>query len=121
MIKCDMDFVLYPLDVQKCAVDFSSCKFGRRFQHPFGSFLSALMNLQYFKRDVLRIGKHIQFNSARVSSPRYRYIPVHHKPCHQSNMSRIRSWNISFNFVTPLLHLYLNQLTLSFAFVFRRC
>lgn len=27
MIKCDMDFVLYPLDVQKCAVDFSSCKY----------------------------------------------------------------------------------------------
>jgi hypothetical protein len=26
IIKCDMDFVLYPLDVQKCAVDFSSCK-----------------------------------------------------------------------------------------------
>jgi len=22
-----MDFVLYPLDVQKCAVDFSSCKY----------------------------------------------------------------------------------------------
>ena len=27
IIKCDMDFVLYPLDVQKCPVDFSSCKF----------------------------------------------------------------------------------------------
>ncbi|KAL0272175.1 UNVERIFIED_CONTAM: hypothetical protein PYX00_005255 [Menopon gallinae] len=27
MIKCDMDFVLYPLDVQKCAVDFSSYKY----------------------------------------------------------------------------------------------
>lgn len=26
IIKCDMDFVLYPLDVQKCPVDFSSCK-----------------------------------------------------------------------------------------------
>lgn len=26
IIKCDMDFVLYPLDVQKCKVDFSSCK-----------------------------------------------------------------------------------------------
>lgn len=26
IIKCDMDFVLYPLDVQKCSVDFSSCK-----------------------------------------------------------------------------------------------
>lgn len=26
IIKCDMDFVLYPLDVQKCFVDFSSCK-----------------------------------------------------------------------------------------------
>lgn len=26
VIKCDMDFVLYPLDVQKCPVDFSSCK-----------------------------------------------------------------------------------------------
>ncbi|BES95402.1 glycine receptor beta [Nesidiocoris tenuis] len=26
-IKCDMDFVLYPLDVQKCAVDFSSYKY----------------------------------------------------------------------------------------------
>lgn len=28
IIKCDMDFVLYPLDVQKCSVDFSSCKDG---------------------------------------------------------------------------------------------
>lgn len=27
VIKCDMDFVLYPLDVQSCPVDFSSCKF----------------------------------------------------------------------------------------------
>lgn len=27
VIKCDMDFVLYPLDVQTCPVDFSSCKF----------------------------------------------------------------------------------------------
>ncbi|XP_024081563.1 glycine receptor subunit alpha-2-like isoform X2 [Cimex lectularius] len=27
LIKCDMDFVLYPLDVQKCAVDFSSYKY----------------------------------------------------------------------------------------------
>ncbi|XP_069702867.1 glutamate-gated chloride channel-like [Periplaneta americana] len=27
IIKCDMDFVLYPLDVQKCAVDFSSYKY----------------------------------------------------------------------------------------------
>lgn len=26
VIKCDMDFVLYPLDVQTCPVDFSSCK-----------------------------------------------------------------------------------------------
>lgn len=26
IIKCDMDFVLYPLDVQSCPVDFSSCK-----------------------------------------------------------------------------------------------
>lgn len=26
IIKCDMDFVLYPLDVQKCSVDFSSCE-----------------------------------------------------------------------------------------------
>ncbi|KAF6206473.1 hypothetical protein GE061_017706 [Apolygus lucorum] len=26
-IKCDMDFVLYPLDIQKCAVDFSSYKY----------------------------------------------------------------------------------------------
>lgn len=26
IIKCDMDFVLYPLDVQFCPVDFSSCK-----------------------------------------------------------------------------------------------
>lgn len=25
IIKCDMDFVLYPLDVQSCPVDFSSC------------------------------------------------------------------------------------------------
>ena len=27
IIKCDMDFVLYPLDVQFCPVDFSSCEF----------------------------------------------------------------------------------------------
>ncbi|XP_077283054.1 glycine receptor subunit alpha-4-like isoform X2 [Arctopsyche grandis] len=27
IIKCDMDFVLYPLDVQNCAVDFSSYKY----------------------------------------------------------------------------------------------
>ncbi|KAJ1530478.1 hypothetical protein ONE63_005377 [Megalurothrips usitatus] len=27
IIKCDMDFVLYPLDIQKCAVDFSSYKY----------------------------------------------------------------------------------------------
>lgn len=26
VIKCDMDFVLYPLDVQNCPVDFSSCE-----------------------------------------------------------------------------------------------
>ena len=29
IIKCDMDFVLYPLDVQKCPVDFSSCELER--------------------------------------------------------------------------------------------
>lgn len=29
IIKCDMDFVLYPLDVQKCPVDFSSYKYSR--------------------------------------------------------------------------------------------
>lgn len=33
IIKCDMDFVLYPLDVQKCAVDFSSCKFSCHSQN----------------------------------------------------------------------------------------
>ncbi|RZF44395.1 hypothetical protein LSTR_LSTR010024 [Laodelphax striatellus] len=27
ILKCDMDFDLYPLDVQKCAVDFSSYKY----------------------------------------------------------------------------------------------
>ncbi|XP_041770852.1 glycine receptor subunit alpha-1-like isoform X1 [Anopheles merus] len=27
IIKCDMDFVLYPLDVQRCPVDFSSYKY----------------------------------------------------------------------------------------------
>ncbi|XP_049789238.1 glycine receptor subunit alpha-4-like [Schistocerca nitens] len=27
IIKCDMDFVLYPLDVQRCDVDFSSYKY----------------------------------------------------------------------------------------------
>lgn len=27
VIKCDMDFVLYPLDVQNCPVDFSSCEY----------------------------------------------------------------------------------------------
>lgn len=27
IIKCDMDFVLYPLDVQFCPVDFSSCEY----------------------------------------------------------------------------------------------
>lgn len=25
-----MDFVLYPLDIQKCAVDFSSCEYTQR-------------------------------------------------------------------------------------------
>uniref|UniRef100_A0A182QAQ6 Neurotransmitter-gated ion-channel ligand-binding domain-containing protein n=1 Tax=Anopheles farauti TaxID=69004 RepID=A0A182QAQ6_9DIPT len=29
IIKCDMDFVLYPLDVQRCPVDFSSCMCNR--------------------------------------------------------------------------------------------
>lgn len=27
VIKCDMDFVLYPLDVQTCPIDFSSCEY----------------------------------------------------------------------------------------------
>ncbi|XP_037926157.1 glycine receptor subunit alpha-4-like isoform X2 [Hermetia illucens] len=30
IIKCDMDFVLYPLDVQKCPVDFSSYKYSKK-------------------------------------------------------------------------------------------
>ena len=37
IIKCDMDFVLYPLDVQKCAVDFSSCKYDSFFIPWLGS------------------------------------------------------------------------------------
>lgn len=31
IIKCDMDFSLYPLDVQFCPVDFSSCRILLRF------------------------------------------------------------------------------------------
>lgn len=38
IIKCDMDFVLYPLDVQTCAVDFGSCK--RNFIYVFVFFLT---------------------------------------------------------------------------------
>lgn len=41
IIKCDMDFVLYPLDVQKCAVDFSSCKW--EGQITYFSTLTALL------------------------------------------------------------------------------
>lgn len=41
IIKCDMDFVLYPLDVQKCAVDFSSCKWGEGY---FDLFLKIVRN-----------------------------------------------------------------------------
>lgn len=43
VIKCDMDFVLYPLDVQSCPVDFSSCKF-RRTEIRINKFPSILID-----------------------------------------------------------------------------
>lgn len=50
IIKCDMDFVLYPLDVQKCAVDFSSCKWEGQIN--YFCTLTALLSSSPFFRQV---------------------------------------------------------------------
>jgi len=46
IIKCDMDFVLYPLDVQTCAVDFGSCK--RNFIIIFFFLIHVFAGLLYY-------------------------------------------------------------------------
>lgn len=53
IIKCDMDFVLYPLDVQECAVDFSSCELQYYLLRNITFFR---VNVPYIIGKVLTIG-----------------------------------------------------------------
>lgn len=49
IIKCDMDFVLYPLDVQSCPVDFSSCNVVVQNKKQFINKLPFQINTQSMK------------------------------------------------------------------------
>ncbi|GBP85290.1 Gamma-aminobutyric acid receptor subunit delta [Eumeta japonica] len=68
-IKCDMDFVLYPLDVQKCPIDFSSYKYTTHEVHfEWRNMGGAWLGLGGDQRDHCRLPKYVVTFSTEQSN-----------------------------------------------------
>lgn len=74
IIKCDMDFVLYPLDVQFCPVDFSSCeldicwhKSRQTFRHELFPCQISTARMRWSFTGAKIIRSHFQMTLARMA------------------------------------------------------
>ncbi|XP_063697831.1 glycine receptor subunit alpha-4-like [Culicoides brevitarsis] len=59
IIKCDMDFILFPLDVQKCPIDFSSYKYSVKEMKFHWKHENALSFPKDFGEGFFRLPKYI--------------------------------------------------------------